>query len=51
MNARKMICLAIAAVVTSLSLTQLAQAGPRLDKIMESKVANIAQPAKNIKLA
>jgi cyclohexadienyl dehydratase len=44
MNARKMICLAIAAVVTSLSLTQLAQAGPRLDKIMESKVIRVGTP-------
>jgi cyclohexadienyl dehydratase len=39
-----MICLAIAAVVTSLSLTQLAQAGPRLDKIMESKVIRVGTP-------
>jgi cyclohexadienyl dehydratase len=44
MNARIMICLAIAAVVTSLSLTQLAQAGPRLDKIMESKVIRVGTP-------
>jgi cyclohexadienyl dehydratase len=44
MNARIIICLAIAAVVTSLSLTQLAQAGPRLDKIMESKVIRVGTP-------
>ena len=44
MTMKKAIALAIAAVVTSLSFTQAAQAGPRLDKIMESKVIRVGTP-------
>lgn len=38
MTTRKLLFLAAAAAVTSLSFIQLTHAGPRLDKIMESKV-------------
>jgi len=41
---RKVLFLAAVAAVTSLSLTQLAHAGPRLDKIMESKVIRVGTP-------
>ncbi len=44
MMTRKVLFLAIAAAVTSLSLTQIAHAGPRLDKIMESKVIRVGTP-------
>ena len=44
MTMKKALALAIAAVVTSLSFTQAAQAGPRLDKIMESKVIRVGTP-------
>lgn len=44
MIAKKVLSLAVAAAVTSLSLTQLAHAGPRLDKIMESKVIRVGTP-------
>ena len=44
MTMKKAIALAIAAVVTSLSFTQAAQAGPRLDKIMETKVIRVGTP-------
>ena len=43
MITRKMLFLA-AAAVTSLSLMQVAHAGPRLDKIMESKVIRVGTP-------
>ena len=44
MITRKMLFLATAAAVTSLFLTQFAQAGQRLDKIMESKVIRVGTP-------
>ena len=44
MFTKKLLALAAAAVVTSLSLAQLAHAGPRLDKIMESKVIRVGTP-------
>ena len=44
MMMRKVLFLALAAAVTSLSLTQFAQAGPRLDKIMEDKVIRVGTP-------
>ena len=44
MIAKKVLALAIAAVVASLSFTQAAQAGPRLDKIMETKVLRVGTP-------
>lgn len=44
MMTRKMFFLAVALAVSSLSLTQLAHAGPRLDKIMESKVIRVGTP-------
>jgi cyclohexadienyl dehydratase len=44
MIAKKVLALAVAAVVTGLSFTQAAQAGPRLDKIMESKVIRVGTP-------
>ena len=44
MMTRKVLFLAAAAVAASLSLTQFAHAGPRLDKIMESKVIRVGTP-------
>ena len=44
MPMKKALALAVAAVVTSLSFIQAAQAGPRLDKIMESKVIRVGTP-------
>jgi cyclohexadienyl dehydratase len=44
MIAKKVLALAVAAVVTGLSFTQAAQAGPRLDKIMETKVIRVGTP-------
>ena len=44
MIAKKVLTLAAAAVVATLSLSQAAQAGPRLDKIMESKVLRVGTP-------
>lgn len=44
MIAKKLLSLAAAAVVASLSLAQLAHAGPRLDKIMESKLIRVGTP-------
>jgi len=44
MIAKKVLALAVAAVVTGLSFTQTAQAGPRLDKIMETKVIRVGTP-------
>ena len=44
MTMKKALALAVAAVVTGLSFTQAAQAGPRLDKIMESKVIRVGTP-------
>ena len=44
MMTRKVLFLAVAAAAASLSLTQLAHAGPRLDKIMESKVIRVGTP-------
>lgn len=44
MITQKILALAVAAVVTSLSFTQAAQAGPRLDKIMEAKVIRVGTP-------
>ena len=41
---RKVLFLAATAAVTSLSLMQVAHAGPRLDKIMESKVIRVGTP-------
>ena len=44
MPMKKALALAVAAVVTSLSFIQAAQAGPRLDKIMETKVIRVGTP-------
>lgn len=44
MIAKKVLALAAAAVVATLSLSQAAQAGPRLDKIMETKVLRVGTP-------
>ena len=44
MTMKKALALAVAAVVTGLSFIQAAQAGPRLDKIMESKVIRVGTP-------
>ena len=44
MTMKKALALAVAAVVTGLSFTQAAQAGPRLDKIMETKVIRVGTP-------
>ena len=44
MTMKKAFALAVAAVAVSLSFTQAAQAGPRLDKIMESKVIRVGTP-------
>ena len=44
MITKKIFALAVAAIVTSLSFTQAAQAGPRLDKIMETKVIRVGTP-------
>lgn len=41
---RKTLALAIATVVTGLTFSQAAQAGPRLDKIMEAKVIRVGTP-------
>ena len=41
---RKILALAVATVVTSLTFTQAVQAGPRLDKIMEAKVIRVGTP-------
>ena len=44
MTMKNALALAVAAVAVSLSFTQAAQAGPRLDKIMESKVIRVGTP-------
>ncbi|MEO8015687.1 MAG: transporter substrate-binding domain-containing protein [Polaromonas sp.] len=44
MMTRKVLFLAAAAAAASLSLTQFAHAGPRLDKIMASKVIRVGTP-------
>ena len=44
MITQKVLALAVAAVVAGLSFTQAAQAGPRLDKIMEAKVIRVGTP-------
>ena len=44
MIAKKVLALAVAAVVAGLSFTPAAQAGPRLDKIMEAKVLRVGTP-------
>lgn len=44
MITKKILALAVAAVVTSVSFTQAAQAGPQLDKIMETKVIRLGTP-------
>mgnify|MGYP001583482630 FL=1 len=44
MTMKKALALAVAAVVTGLSFIQAAQAGPRLDKIMETKVIRVGTP-------
>ena len=44
MITKKALALAVAAVVAGLSFTQAAQAGPRLDKIMEAKVIRVGTP-------
>ena len=44
MTMKKAFALAVAAVAVSLSFTQAVQAGPRLDKIMESKVIRVGTP-------
>ncbi|NDP64344.1 transporter substrate-binding domain-containing protein [Polaromonas sp.] len=44
MMTRKVLFLAAAAAAASLSLTQFAYAGPRLDKIMASKVIRVGTP-------
>lgn len=44
MHAKKALVLALVAVVTSLASIQVAQAGPRLDKIMETKVIRVGTP-------
>ena len=44
MTMKKAFALAVAAVAVSLTFTQAAQAGPRLDKIMESKVIRVGTP-------
>ena len=44
MTMKKVLALAVAAVVTGLSFIQAAQAGPRLDKIMETKVIRVGTP-------
>ena len=38
---RKVLFVAVAAAVTSLSFMHLAHAGPRLDKIMDSKIIRV----------
>ena len=44
MTMKKAFALAVAAVAVSLTFTQAAQAGPRLDKIMETKVIRVGTP-------
>ena len=44
MTMKNALAIAVAAVAVSLSFTQAAQAGPRLDKIMESKVIRVGTP-------
>ena len=44
MTMKKALALAVASVVTGLSFIQAAQAGPRLDKIMETKVIRVGTP-------
>ena len=44
MTPKKFIAIAAAAVITCLSFTQAAQAGPRLDKIMETKTIRVGTP-------
>ena len=44
MTMKKAFALAVAAVAVSLSFTQAVQAGPRLDKIMETKVIRVGTP-------
>ena len=44
MTMKNALALAVAAVAVSLTFTQAAQAGPRLDKIMESKVIRVGTP-------
>eukprot|EP01034_Spumella_vulgaris_P038705 gene38705-47804_t len=41
---KKLLAIAAAAVITCLSFTQAAQAGPRLDKIMETKTIRVGTP-------
>ena len=44
MTMKNALAIAVAAVAVSLTFTQAAQAGPRLDKIMESKVIRVGTP-------
>lgn len=44
MIAKKLLAVAVTAVVATLALSQGAQAGPRLDKIMETKVLRVGTP-------
>ena len=44
MTMKKALALAVASVVTGLSFIQASQAGPRLDKIMETKVIRVGTP-------
>ena len=44
MTMKNALALAVAAVAVSLSFTQAVQAGPRLDKIMETKVIRVGTP-------
>ena len=44
MTPNKFLAVAAAAVVATLSFTQAAVAGPRLDKIMETKVIRVGTP-------
>ncbi len=44
MTPKKFLAIAAAAVITCLSFTQAAQAGPRLDKIMETKTIRVGTP-------
>ena len=45
MTPNKFLAVAAVAVVATLSFTQAAVAGPRLDKIMETKVIRVARRA------
>ena len=44
MITKKSLALTAAAVLTSLAFSHAAQAGPRLDKIMEAKVIRVGTP-------